>query len=302
MAPNSHKEQLMDAAEVLRVLNNNAVLCTSVAGPAILLGKGIGFGKKLGDAVDPTIASEIFRPSTAQPLEQLSAMINAIDLEYVELAAEIIRSSNLGYQVPQTVLFAIADHVSFVIQRAKARTSIDNPLHWEIAHLYPQEYQAGQHALALIQEHHDLELPPQEAATIAMHFVTAQFQVAEDTANDDAPIMNATMTMTQHIQTILGLVQDCLGREIPLDSLEATRFITHLRYLFIRLHNPQRARSFSAGISETIATNFPDSYLIAERIRTVLTLAGFELDDDEVAYVAMHIARLQQQLASNTEA
>ena len=54
--------------EVVRVLNNNAVLATDrVGGQAILLGRGLGFGKHLGDEIDPGAASQVFVPDSGLP-------------------------------------------------------------------------------------------------------------------------------------------------------------------------------------------------------------------------------------------
>lgn len=68
-------------ATLLRVLNNNAVMVEAAGGRLILLGRGIGFSKQLGDDVLLSAATEVFQPSSPQELRQLADFVVEIPLE-----------------------------------------------------------------------------------------------------------------------------------------------------------------------------------------------------------------------------
>ncbi|WP_331709363.1 CAT RNA binding domain-containing protein, partial [Kocuria palustris] len=75
---------------LLRVLNNNAVMVDAAGDRVILLGRGIGFGKRLGDAVDLEAATESFSPSTALELRQLADFAREIPLEVFRVARRAV--------------------------------------------------------------------------------------------------------------------------------------------------------------------------------------------------------------------
>ena len=73
--------------EVVRALNNSAVLATSGSGErCVLMGKGIGWNKGLGDAVDMAAVTQRFVPDGSHSLPQLAAFLADIDLDIVLVA------------------------------------------------------------------------------------------------------------------------------------------------------------------------------------------------------------------------
>lgn len=272
--------------EVVRVLNNNAVLATDrMGGQAILLGRGLGFGMHLGDEIDPGAASEVFVPEAGLPIGQLATFLSEIPMELVALAGRVVdrAQARTGVTPGHALVLALADHLRFAVERARLGIRFDYPLRWEVSQLYPAEYALGRQVLRQVNDELSVELPEEEATALAMHIVNAQF------ASGD---LNDTVTMTQRITQVLEVVTTSLRIEVPEESMDAARFVTHLRYLFTRIETGSQIAASPPGLVASIVAATPDAYRVAERVRELFAMWGTTLSDDEVAYLSMHIARL----------
>lgn len=116
-----------------------------------------------------------------------------------------------------------------------------------------------------------------------MHLVNAQFATGD---------MAAVERMTSQIARVLDLVGTSLGVSIAEESLDVARFVTHLRYLFTRLERGSQIQRTPSGMAEAIRREAPEAYTAAAHVRGLMAMDGWDLSDDEVAYLALHISRL----------
>lgn len=284
--------------QIVRTLNNNAVLVTRGSGEkAVVFGRGVGYKKSLGDTVDESAVTHTFVPDGQHSLSRLVGYLRDLPLEVVGLAhkAVSIAEHRLGLQPSQALLLTIADHLNVALIRyAKAESetgveldldSVTYPLAWEVSQLYPRELEAGREVVAHVSRERGTPLPEGEAVAFAMHFVNAQF------ADDD---FSHTVAMTGRIQQILALVEASLGIRIDHDSMNVARFVTHLRYLFVRLATQAQ---FDDGLilqSDDMRKRNPRAFGVAARIQSLLEMDGRHINDDEVTYLSIHIARLDR--------
>lgn len=273
--------------DVIRVLNNNSVLVQAEHGQAILLGKGLGFGRHLGDQLSPDDAEQIFIPTAAQPMNTLAQMVTDIPLDMIGLATEI--ASLAGPNPPQSLVLGLADHITFAIQRAQENIEVEYPLRWEVPQLFPKETVLGHRALVLIGDATDVQLDSDEALMIAMHFANASM------AGGDFAV---TESYTQKLSQILDLVETRLGGKgsINCESTAIARFVTHLRYLFVRLASGNSTAVPYDRFSDTIEAQLPKAHAIA---REVAELFDGSLSDAEIAYLTLHISRLDENRSQN---
>ena len=77
---------------ILRILNNNALLAEEKGDGSerILLGKGIGFGKRAGDEVTIDEGVQVYTPVVREEQHSAIHAVNAIDPVYIETAGKII--------------------------------------------------------------------------------------------------------------------------------------------------------------------------------------------------------------------
>lgn len=96
-----------------------------------------------------------------------------------------------------------------------------NPLLREVRAFYKEEYMIGTFALDLIERRLGIAFPVDEAASIALHIVNAEYNTK----------MRDTIDITRIIQDVLDLVREYFQMELDETSLSYERLITHLRFL-----------------------------------------------------------------------
>ncbi len=273
--------------KVGRVFNNNVILAVDDGGREIvLIGRGLGFQGRPGDDVDSSRVERTFSPSDGQTPERIAAFLSEIPMADIELTEEIVAlgATALGPYVGPRMLLALADHLSFSLRRAREGIAIDYPLQWEVAALYPKEVAFSRSLIDVVEHRTGVRLPDLEAIPFALHFVNARF------GQDD---LSKTMEMTEVFAAVLGVVRSRLGVVIDEDSLDVTRFITHLRYLFLRQERGALPGGDQQRLYEVVRTSHPGEFACGEEIKALLEdRFAWKLNQNEVLYLTLHVARL----------
>lgn len=273
---------------ISRIFNNNVALAQTFAGEeVVVIGRGLAFGKRRGDMVDPTLVEQTFVPDRGTSLESLSGLLAEIPSEILGVASDVeamVKSE--GVRVSHSFIVPLADHLNFAVVRAREGVEVDYPLAPEVAQLYPQEMRFGRLAVDLVRERLGVELPDIEAVPLAMHLVNAQFAV------DD---MGGTYRMTEVFAQIFDVLATFFGGPVDRSLMSAARFVTHLRYLFVRVGKPAAEGPSIPLLLETVRSAHPQAFACARKVRLILEMhVQQDLTDDELAYLTIHIARLAQ--------
>ncbi|MDR1548613.1 MAG: PRD domain-containing protein [Hungatella sp.] len=272
--------------EFVKSLNNNIALAYDENhNEVVLFGNGIGFNRKKGDMVSESSVSKLFINDSNK---RLAPMVQNLSEDIVSATEEIIQygSRILEKQLHASILIILADHLYFAIERAKKSQNVNNPLQWEVPHLYPREYEIGVKGVNLIEERLQVKLPPQEASFIALHFVNAQFESQD---------MSDTLKITEIISRILDIVSYHFQLILDEDSLYYSRFIVHLRYFIIRqkTHMKDTIGLNDEDLLETVKIRYKKSYQCAVKIAKYLFDAySWEVSKDEIIYLLLHIERI----------
>ncbi|MGW1532311.1 PRD domain-containing protein [Streptomyces aureus] len=277
--------------KALRVLNNNVVLANDETGrPVILTGRGIGFSSQQGKAVDPTLIERVFVPADDRPhdadADQMAEALALISEEVLD--AVVTALGDVGIEGREstrpTLAIAIADHVAGALDRAARGTVIEYPLRAEVQTLYATEYAQARLLLKAINARMVRQLDASEATALALHLVNAGF-VSGD--------LSFTYTMTGVIQQMLAVVRERYGVDVSHESMNVARFITHVRYLFVRIQQHQQLTGQEATIGVGIRQHYPEATRTAQQLATIVELRlGRRLSEDEVSYLALHVARM----------
>ncbi|MET8976319.1 PRD domain-containing protein [Streptomyces sp. NPDC004539] len=273
---------------VKKVFNNNVVLGVDEHGAeTVLMGRGLGFQVRPGDGLDAGRIERHFVPQ-AMPAERLAALAAAIPLDEIEVMEEVVADARerLGADISEHVLLPLADHVHLALARARVGTQIEYPLKWEIENLYPAEAATGRAALDIIERRLGVRLDGDEALPLALHFVNAQI-------GSGSGGIAATMQMTQWLRVALETIGERHGVEIDQHSLAAARFITHLRYLFLRARDGKPTPEVGDGIGEAVRQAKPLQYATAERLAHKMEeMFAWTVGREEILYLALHVSRL----------
>lgn len=275
--------------DILRVFNNNVVLARDAQGREVVLtGRGLGFQARPGDRVDEVRVVRTFVPDDGRNADNFGQLVAAISPEHIVLADKALAPvwAEMGIDPSASTVVALADHLSFALKRVIEAIEVDYPLRAEVAHLYPRELAWGERIVEFVNERIELPLPCDEAVPIALHLVNASFQTGS---------LAHTYQMTGVFSQIFDVIEGAYGRPLDRSSINAARFITHVRYFFVRVHADAQLNDRAETFSDAIRQAYPDAYRCARHVREVLELrTGQGVTDDETVYLTMHIARLAQ--------
>ncbi|WKD58151.1 Transcription antiterminator LicT [Corynebacterium capitovis DSM 44611] len=273
--------------QILRVFNNNVVLARDgEGGEVVVTGRGIGFQARQGDEVDAAKVQRVFRPTEGRDPDHSAQMIAGLPAENVLAVAEALDAVGAPATIRQRLSFiaAIADHVTLAAQRAREGKVLEYPLRAEVLTLYPDEYALGEKLLAELNKTLKDPLPQTEAVALAMHIVNAGF------AGGD---LSYTYRMTGVIQQMIDIVAAELGVALDSSSISVARFITHVRYLFVRLSRGEQLNHDRSVLAKQLLAEYPREMLCARKVASVVELRfDSELTTDEIAYLGLHIVRL----------
>lgn len=270
-----------------KLFNNNVVLARDTArGEVILTGRGLSFQAKPGQPVDPAKVVKVFVPDEGRDPDNFGQLVAAIPPEHLYLADQALEFARQEMRLPtaSSTVVALADHLSFAIKRALKGIQLEYPLHAEIAHLYPDELAVAERVVAYVNKQLTVPIPAEEAVPIALHLVNAGFSTGD---------LSYTYQMTGVFQQLFDVLEKAFDRTIDRDTVNAARFITHLRYFFVRAHNGKQLSEGATALTTAIRTSYPREYVAATRLQAVLELRlGVPLTEDEITYLTMHVARM----------
>lgn len=271
--------------KVMKVFNNNVVLVHDMQNQeVIVMGRGIGFQKKIGDSLEESKIDKTFVLDDQN--SSFPEIYRDLPSEEVDLVLEIINLAEIKLkQSFQSALYiTLADHLHFAIERHNAGISLTNPLTWEIRKFYKHEYQIGLEALKLIENKLHINLAQDEAASIALHIVNAQKQ---------GQLIEQTMRIIKIVQDILNIVRLHLGITFDEDSISYNRFVTHLQYFAKRVNDGTQEGSNDSFLYEQVYQSYPDAFKCAKKIKQyVESTYEFPVGRDEEVYLSIHIQRL----------
>ena len=276
------------------MLNNNVVLARDEIGrEAILTGRGLGFQRKRGQDVDPSLISRRYIP--ADNARSVAEVIAGIPLERLALAERVFRKAarELGADVPSSTIIAVVDHINQAMERVRQGLTMDYPLRAEVAHLHPEELRLAETMVAELNAAQEIQLPGGEAVALALHLFTAAI---------GAPSSQAAGEQSRLIGQVMELLEKTYGEAFDPDSFNAARFAVHLRYFLVRARTAVQIEDGTVSlVAQALRSSAPDSYRVALRIRDLMEIRlGVAVTEDETAYLALHIARLISSLPRTT--
>lgn len=272
---------------IFRVLNNNVVIVQDGGQEKVVMGKGLGFQKRSNDLLDTAKIEKVFALESQESgaFERLAKLIPE---EHLQVAEEIISQAEriLGGVLNGHIHVALADHLSFAIERQRNGMAIENRLLPEIRLLYPQEYALGCWALERIESRLCVTMPEDEAGYLALHLHTAKMQRRD---------MGATMNVTSMIKEIVELIEAYFQLRLAAGSISYQRLLTHLRFALQRMVNGEGFYKMEEGLLAMIRDTYPQEMACASQIAAhVLQEYDYELPPSEAAYISLHIRRIRQ--------
>nr|WP_288556262.1 PRD domain-containing protein [uncultured Mediterraneibacter sp.] len=268
---------------ITKVLNHNAILAVEGQGISefLLLGKGVGFGKKVTQTVEVPEGTAIYSLQENTQRGSAKDLIKEVDPKCLEIADAILNEAEkkLG-KLDRTVLFPMADHLAFAIRRIQNGEQIHNPLANDIRILFHQEYKAAQCADELLKKEYGIQIVPDEIGYLALHVHSA---ITEEKISDG-------MLTAQAVHYCVELLEQETGQSIDVMSLAYNRLMNHVRYMIARAIQGEKLK---LNMNDYMSVKFPRGYALAEQIcREIEKTLHKTIEEVEIGYLAMHLERI----------
>ncbi len=273
--------------KISRIINNNVVsTCDEEGREVIVMGRGVGFKAKEGSTIDEDKIEKVFRLDSQNTMDKFKELLVNLPMEHVQISAEIISYAKevLNRPINPNVYITLTDHINFALERFKQKMMFSNPLIREVRSFYHAEYLIGEYAIAMIDRDLGIKLPVDEAASIALHIVNAEY---------DAP-MGDTIKITNLIKQVSEVVEEYFNIKLDEQSLSYERFITHLRFLAQRVFTGEHMNLDNLEFQKVIDRLYPEEYACSQKVQALIKLQyGHQVTEEEVAYLALHIKRIR---------
>lgn len=275
---------------IKRVLNNNTVISSNSKGVDVLLmGKGIAFGKKKGQAVDMEQIEKTFLLRDKETQSKFTELLINVPMEHILVSEKIINFGKikLGKNLNEIIYVNLTDHIHSAIDRYQEGLILKNPLRWDIARFYPDEYAVGEKAIEVVRNDLGISFEIDEAAFIAIHFVNAEMDKSWNLAYEIAEI-------TKRIETI---IKNHYRTEFDENSLDYYRFITHVKFFAQRLLAGDHYDDEDEELLNTLKHKYEGEYASALEIKKYVQQDfEYELSSTELLYLTAHIRRITKNL------
>lgn len=268
--------------KVIKNINNNTSICLDNNNKQVVVfGRGIGFTKPPYD-LDISKVQRTFYDIDPMYIR----MIENIPVEMIEISTNIIdyARNKVEYLMNSSIVFTLADHLTFAIQRYRKNMMIEMPIYYDVKSLYEAEYEVGKYALKLIYGRYKIRLPKEEISSIALHLVNAY------AANKKQGNKKTNDEVINHIKS---MIEKYFHLKISDDDFNYSRFVSHLQYLLKRGEQGKNINSDNYRLYVSIKDSFPDVYECATTINSYLNeISGFSFNEEELLYLMLHINRL----------
>ncbi|MCI8294217.1 MAG: PRD domain-containing protein [Hespellia sp.] len=268
---------------VTKVLNHNAVIAVWQEDNReyLIMGKGVGFGKKVSERMDSGPEDTIYSLQESTERGDARDMVKSLSPECLEIADEVLgRAEEVFGKIDRNILFPMADHIEYAVRRIQRKEQISNPLTDDIRILFHTEYKVAECIGPILKERMQIQIDPDEIGYVALHIHSAIMDEK----------VSQSMLIAQSVRECISLVEQGTGSSIDVMSLAYNRLMNHVRYMIARAVSGEKLK---LNMNDYMSVKFPKAFQIAE---SVCDQIGHRLkcalDEVEIGYLAMHIERV----------
>lgn len=159
---------------VVKAINNNVVLAKdSLKGEeAVLMSKGIGFGKKTGDIVDDDGSKQqVFKLwADTKDVREIKYDEKVLKSTVEQICILADKKMNISRE---DIYKSLLDHIAFSIDRIMFNIPMENPFQIETYVLYSREYEVAKEAVEILENNLNVKFGEAEVGFIALHLNSA---------------------------------------------------------------------------------------------------------------------------------
>lgn len=268
---------------IIKVLNNNGILVyeNGTGKELILLGNGVGFGKKPMQQIEEIRGARMYSLVTKQKQQSVLKVVNGIQPCFIEAAGKIIEEAEkVFHKVNHDILLPMADHIALAAKRVSENRQISNPFTPDIRVLFEKEYAVALRGREIIKSITGCVISDDEVGFITLHIHAG--------LSDEH--VSVALDTTRIIDTAVKMIENAFGKKIEEDSLAYTRLMSHLYYMVARTRNGETT---NADFNEFIFKNYPETGKVAEQVCSFMEKEMKKpVAVQEIGFLAIHIQRV----------
>lgn len=268
---------------ITKVLNHNTVigLKEDARKEYLIMGKGIGFGKKVSERLETDGSETVYSLQDSTERGEAKELATSVDPICLEIANEILDEAEKEFQkIDRNILFPLADHIEYAVKRVKNNEQISNPLTDDIRILFYKEYKVADKIRPIIQKALGVEMDEDEVGYVALHVHSAL---------QDENVSQA-MQMARAVRECITMVETEIGKPIDVLTLSYNRLMNHVRNMVARAMNHEELK---LNMNDYMGIKFPQAFETAKHIcEQVGEMLKCPLSEVEIGYLAMHIERV----------
>ena len=208
-------------------------------------------------------------------------LIKTIQPEYFQMANRILNEAERHFgKIDRSILFPMADHIAFAVQRLQKGEQISNPLTEDIKTLFHAEFKVASLIRPILKEEKQIDIDDDEIGYVALHIHSAL----------EKESVSVSMQMARTVRDCISLIEEQRGIHINVMSLSYNRLMNHIRYMVARALSGEKLK---VNMNDYMEVKFPKSFGMAQAVcDQVGESLGVKLEEVETGYLAMHIERV----------
>lgn len=268
---------------ITKILNHNSFMGIESKNDqeCLIMGKGVAFGKKVGQTVSVTADSRVYSLKELTDRGEAREIIKSVSPLCLELANEVLDQAEEEFgKVDRSILFTMADHLDFAVRRIQNGEQISNPLTDDIRIMFYKEYKVAGCIRDLLKEKLGIRIDEHEIGYIALHVHSA---IVDENVSQ-------AMEIARTVRECICMVEEETGKSIDVMSLSYNRLMNHVRYMVARAIHGEKLKM---SLNDYMSVKFPGPYMTAEKIcRKMEKSLKLPIPDIEIGYLAMHLERM----------
>lgn len=268
---------------IIKALNNNSLLALDDKQcEVILLGKGIGFGRKNGERLEHKDIQDAKLYSLVKDTGSSALQtVNGIEPIFIEIAAQIIDEAEKDFQnIHKDILLPMADHIAMAVRRIGRGKLLPNPFHHDIMVMFPAEYHIAEQGLNIIHDLLGVSLPAGEAGYLSLHIHAG---LSDENAAE-------SLAGARLAAELIHKIELALHRDFAKNTLKYNRLMSHVCYMILRIRKHERV---SVDMDQYVQTSYPEAYRISTDICNDIAAAlQCDVFPEEIGLLSLHIQRV----------
>lgn len=274
---------------VSKTINNNVVLVNdSMFREFIVIGNGIGFGKKVGEFVEIEKIEKVYSLHNGET-DYLLEYLKSVDYQLLSVCDSIKEhvECELGVEYNSYMFFSLVDHIHNTLYRSENRIVIESDLSLIKLKIYNRELKLAKEVSEIIAEKLDKELNDTEVNFLALHFIIFFEEHSISSESDER--LEVIDAVLHYIESVANLSFE--------SEFTKRRFVMHLKNFLLRHESKTDERELS-DTDLSMYVLMREKYKVAsdllEDILDILHKYNIDVMGQERLYLLIHLVKVSR--------